>query len=47
MPIKEMKDKLIPFFEEIENKNLKTIEYEEHFLQDNIGKFVRMQSIKD
>lgn len=42
-----MKDKLIPFFEEIENKNLKPIEYEEHFLQDNIGKFVRMQSIKD
>ena len=47
MPISEMKEKLIPFFEEIENKDLKPVDFELHFRKENIGKLVQMQSIKD
>ena len=45
--IEEMKDKVLPFFQEIENKKLSKIDYELHFRKENIGKLVKMQSIKD
>ena len=45
--IEEMKEKVLPFFQEIENKKLSKIDYELHFRKENIGKLVKMQSIKD
>ena len=47
MPIEEMKEKLLPFFKEIEDKKLDKIDYQLHFEQEKIGKWVQMQSIKD
>jgi insulysin len=47
MPLEEMSNKLLTFFKDIENKNLKKIDYEQHFRKENIGKWVQMQSIKD
>lgn len=46
-PIEEVKAKAIPFFLEISNKQLPKIEYELHYKPENIGKMVRMKSIKD
>ena len=42
-----MKAKAIPFLLEIENKKLPPIDYEVHFEAANLGKLVRMKSIKD
>jgi insulysin len=47
LPIEEMKARAIPFFLEVADKQLPKIEYELHFQPANIGKMVRMKSIKD
>ena len=47
LPIEEMKAKAVPYFLEIANKQLPSIDYELHYLPANLGKLVRMRSIKD
>ena len=42
-----MKKSLLPYFEEIQNKNLPKNVYQPFYEAENIGKFVRMQSIKE
>jgi insulysin len=47
LPIEEVKAKAVPFLLEIENKQLAAIDYQVHFEAGNLGKLVRMKSIKD
>lgn len=47
LPIEEMKAQLVPFLEEIPNKNVERPTYDLHFKEGCTGKLVKMQSIKD
>ena len=42
-----MKDRLLPYFNEIPNKKIKPFNYPKHYNISSLGKLIKVQSIKD